>query len=192
MKVRSHRALKSAAMVVVAAIALTFLSCGRQARKDIRDENSDTLVKELSEKYKVISDWDKSNGFTSYFQRKFIDQNNLMLFKGRIYDIVKQDSVYIVKVLDERKDADHNFIALVTFSSKELDGSLTDDKSTNGVFVIKVSKVTSSNPSIKEDEGQNGEDSYTYSHLSDDPDRMLTIFTGKVIDCRFETLTKEK
>jgi hypothetical protein len=189
----SIRCLTPAALPVLVAVSLAFLSCGRKDLKDTRTEKEDTLAEVLSKKYKVISDWDTSNGYTSHFQRLFIDQNNLMLFKGRVYDIVKLDSGYIVKVLDERKDADHNFLALITFSTNELDEKFTDDKSTSGVFVIKLSKVTASNPSIKEDEVQNGDDdSYSYTHLSDDPDRMLTIFTGKMIDCRFEALPKEK
>jgi hypothetical protein len=185
--------MKPQSLVAIAIFSLAFLHCGRRGSGDSHDRNSDIAAKELAEKYKVIVDWDKSIGFTSYFQRTFIDEDNLLLFRGRIYDIVKQDSVYIVKVMDERKDADRNFIAMVNFTSKELNESRTDDKMMNGGFVIKVFKVRSSNPSIQEDEEEDDDgNSYTYSHLSDDPNRMLTIFIGKMVDCRFETPSQEQ
>jgi hypothetical protein len=175
-------------------IVVIMLSCGkRKAPADNGAVKSDAVKEALVKKYNAVADWDSSDSYTSYFQKKFIEQKQLMLFQGRIYDIVKDDSVYIVKVMDERKDADHNFLALITFTSEELNEKLTDNKSTEGVFVIGVYNVTSSNPSVKEDEASDGDDhSYTYTHLSDDADHMLTVFRGKMIDCQFETVVDTK
>ena len=147
-------------------------------------------VKEFALKYNAISDWDTIAAYTSYFQELFISQNKPMLFKGKIYDIVKVDSNFIVKILDEREDAHHNFLAIITFTSQQFDSSNINEKSTTGLFVIKISKVSTSNPSIKEDEKNNGDDSYNYTHLSDDKDHMLTIFTGSIIDCRLDEIDK--
>lgn len=167
-------------------ILLLFVaSCGSSNKKEKLDKN-EMIAKEFARKYKAVDNWDTTASYTSYFQKMFISQNKLMLFKGRIYDIVRADSNYIVKVLNEREDAIHNFLAIITFSSKQLDQVYTDEKPATGVFVIKVTKVTTSNPSIKEDEASDGEDTYTYTHLSDDPDQMITIFTGTAIDCHLE------
>ena len=176
------------------AIGLTTIlfSCG-DSKKESTEEKYGKEVKELVAKYNADTTWDTTVAYTSYYQKKFIEQNKLMLFRGRIYDMVKVDSNYVVKVMDEREDAVHNFLALITFTPEQLDATLTDDKSSRGVFVIKVTKITSSNPSIKEDEASDGDDhTYTYTHLSDDEDQMITIVTGKMVDCRFEKLDDNK
>ena len=168
------------------------LACGVKKADESHEDRSEESIERLSKKYNAVSNWDTTRGFTSFYQRKFIEQGKLMLFSGRIYDIVKRDSDYVVKVLDDRKDADHNFLAVITFSSKELDDKLTDDKSTSGVFVIRIMSITTSDPSIKEEEESDGDDrSVTYSHLSDDADKMITIFRGKMVDCVFEKIEKE-
>jgi hypothetical protein len=89
----------------------------------------------------------------------------------------------VVKILDERESSDQNFLALITFSRRQYD-RIFDKKnaSKSGSFVIHISKITSSNPSIKVDEGNNGEDTYTYSHLSDGKDETISIFYGEIID----------
>jgi len=173
-------------------ITLSIASCGSSKKKETLDKN-EVVAKDLATKYNAVNNWDTTDSYTSRFQRIFIGQNKLMIFRGRIYDIVKRDSNYIVKVLDEREDATHNFLAVITFSSQQLDAVSIDNKSATGVFVIKVSKVTSSNPSLKEDEGSNGDDdTYTYTHLSDDRDKMITIFTGTAIDCHLEPFEESK
>jgi hypothetical protein len=167
-------------------------SCGSSKKHSNTHDKNDKATEELASKYNAVTNWDTLSVFTSRYQKMFIEQNKLMLFKGRAYDIIKEDSNYIVKVLDEREDASRNFLALIIFTPQQLEAIYTTDKSTRGVFVINVSKITSSNPSIKEDEGSNGEDSYTYTHLSDDTDHMITIFKGKVVDCYFEKFEDSK
>ena len=167
-------------------LILLSASCGSSKQKETPDKN-EMIAKDFVLKYNAVADWDTTASYTSHFQKMFISQNKLMLFKGKIYDIVKADSNYIVKVLDEREDATHNFLAIITFTSQQLDTSYTGKKSANGIFVIKVSKVTTSNPSIKEEEKSDGDDNTeSYTYLSDDADRMLTIFTGTAVDCHLE------
>ena len=174
--------------ILFGCLMLFCVSCGSSKQKETSTK-SKIVAQDLALKYNAVTDWDTTRSYTSYFQKIFIYQNKPMLFKGRIYDIVKEDSNYIVKVLDEREDASHNYLAIITFTPQQLNAFYTDKKSSTGFFVIKVSKVTTSNPSIKEDEKSNGEDNtYTYSHLSDDKDQMLTIFTGTAINCYLEEL----
>lgn len=160
-------------------------SCG--GTKEKAPDKFELVAKNLAFKYNAVANWDTINCYTSHFQNMFISKNKLMLFVGKIYDIVKVDSNYVVKVLDEREDATHNFLSSITFSPQQFDSVFTMKSSDRGIFVIKVSKVTSSNPSIKEDEGSYGnEGTYTYTHLSDGKEQMITIFTGTSIECRFE------
>ena len=167
-------------------LATILFSCGNSKKESIRNKYGKE-VKELVAKYNADTIWDATFAYTSYYQKKFIEQNKLMLFRGRIYDIIKVDSNYVVKVMDEREDAALNFLALITFTPEQLNATWTNDKLSRGVFVIKVTKITSSNPSIKEDEASDGDDNtYTYTHLSDDADRMITIVTGKMVDCSFK------
>ncbi|MCX6276783.1 MAG: hypothetical protein NT004_01635 [Bacteroidetes bacterium] len=149
---------------------------------------------DLAIKYNANTKWDSTGLFTVHYQEMFIDEKQPMLFRGRIYDIVKVDSCYVVQILDEREDADHNFLASVTITPQQFKEIYSGNKSTIGVFIIKVSKVTSSNPSIKADVKtvEAGEDRYgnsytedvSYTFMSDDEDRIITIFKGKLLDMR--------
>ncbi len=188
--------IKSSLAVYILAIFI-LLSCKEVKRKNDKDDENSKLAKELVSRYNAITDWDTTLLFTFQYQKMFIEENNLMFFKGRIFDIIKKDSNYVIKVLDEREDASHNFLALITATSEQLDALYKDDKSTKGVFIIKVTNVTSSMPSIKQDEGNvvdsDGDDqTYTFTHLSDDADQMITIFRGKMIDSRFEKFSESK
>jgi len=182
-------------LIFVFSITIFLFSCGNSKKGYIInkiDENG-KATKELIDKYNAVSGWDTVAAYTSYYQKEFIEQKKLMFFKGRIYDIIKEDSIYIVKVLDEREDAYQNFLALITFTPQELESKYPSQTSPKGVFIIKVSKITTSNPSIKTDEEGGGEDaSYTYTHLSDDKDQMITIFKGKIVDCYFEKDIEDK
>ena len=167
-------------------------SCGGSKKETAKDKTNQT-IHDLAIKYNAVSDWDSTSLYTCHFQEMFIEDNKLMVLKGRIYDIEKKDSSYVVKVLDEREDVSKNYLALITFTPQQFNVIYSGNKSTRGVFVIQVSKVTSSNPSIREDEASNGDDgTYTYTHLSDEDDQMITIFRGKLIDFRLEEIEENK
>ena len=167
-------------------------SCGDNKKETVKDK-TDKTIHDLDIKYDAVTDWDSTSLYTCHYQEMFIEDNKPMIFKGRIYDIEKKDSSYIVKVLDEREDVPKNYLALITFTPQQFNVIYSGNKSTRGVFVIQVSKVSSSNPSIKEDEASNGDDgTYTYTHLSDDDDQMITIFRGKLIDFRLDEIEENK
>jgi hypothetical protein len=172
--------------IIIICLIIICASCRSSKEKEISDIN-DIVSKNFGLKYNAVTDWDTTASFTSDFQKMFISENKPMVFIGKIYDIVKTDSGYVVKVLDEREDATHNFLANITCTSQQLEASYKGNKSLNGFFVIKVSKVTSSNPSIKEEERSDGNDNTEYyTYLSDDADRMVTVFTGTLIDWHLE------
>ncbi|RXK58105.1 hypothetical protein ESA94_19025 [Lacibacter luteus] len=172
-------------------LVILVASCGSSDKKENPDKN-EAIAKTLARKYNAVANWDTTASYTSHFQNMFIAQNKPILFKGRVYDIVKTDSNYVVKVLDERTDATHNFLAIITFSTVQLDSLYSGNQATRGVFVFKVTKVKSSDPSIKADMESDEDGSYTYTHLSDDAGTMITIFTGIAIDCQLEEIDESK
>jgi hypothetical protein len=163
-------------------VVVTLSACGDSKNKGTNNE----VINQLAAKYGTVADWDTSLSYTSHYQKMFIEDKKLLLFNGRIYDIVKEDSSYIVKVLDEREDAIHNFLAVISFTHQQIAAMLEIKESDSGIFVIQVSKVTTSNPSIRVDEASDGESESSYTHLSDDADQMITVFKGKIIDVRLD------
>ncbi len=175
----------------LAVVLLTFLfSCGSSDSEPdlyVKNEKAD---KDLALKYSADTTWNIAAHYSFDFQEMFIKTNKLMLFKGKIYDIIFEDSTYFIKVLDERNDVQHYYIAFIKFNSYKVASFFKENKSTRGAFIIKVSKVTCSIPSIKEDEERSGEDTYYYTHLNDDADNMVQIFNGELIDFRLYEIEK--
>jgi hypothetical protein len=170
-------------LILLIGIILSLLSCGKsKASKELKDKN-EKAINELALKYNADNTWDDSPHYSFDLQDYFSDSNNLMLFEGRIYDIVYEENYYVVKVLDERKDEEKNYIASIKFNKDQFASIIKENRSTSGVFVIKLNKVTSSIPSVKEEEISDGDgNSYTYTHLNDDNEYMIQIFNGELID----------
>lgn len=158
-------------------------SCSSGKSKSKTDIKNETALNSLAKKYSAEVDWDTSYVYTATFQEDFIGAKKLMLFKGRIFDIFKVDSIYFMKILDEREDSYQYFLAVCSITKEQYD-KVYDEKTTNiGGFILQISKIKTSDPSIKTDEYQEEDGgSVTYSHLSDDKDRMITTFYGKVVD----------
>ena len=182
-------------MLFAICLVIFSFSCSHSKKDTTKDKRRKTQL-ELATKYNADVDWDSIPLYSFHYQEMFIEQNKPMIFAGRIYDIEKKDSNYVVKVLDERENASQNFLALVSITPQQFNEVYSRNKSTRGIFVIQVSKVFSSNPSIKEDEEEDGDEedrhTYTFTHLSDDGDQMLTIFRGKLIDFRLEEIEENK
>lgn len=166
-------------------------SCNNSKSKSSISVQNETAENILIKKYDAVSNSDSAYQCSINYQETFITEKKLMLFKGRIYDIMKTDTNYLLKVLDEREDSPQNFLALITCDEQQLKKIYDDGTTTRGAFVIQVSKVTSSNPSIKMEEASDGDDNtYTYSHLSDDKHQMIFIFKAKLIDFHLDQIKK--
>ena len=169
----------------VSILVYFLISCSNNKQKTKKTDENELAVKNLALKYNADIQWDSAKlaPWTVNYQILFIETKRPMLFKGHIYDIVKKDSNYIVKVLNTNKDMSHNFLAVITFTENDYRKINYLPFPFAGGFIIEVSKIISSNPSIKVDEENDEENnSYTYSHLSDENDQMITTFYGKIID----------
>lgn len=169
-------------------IGLIVISCGSKKKDNSKGVKSSSDL--LSEKYHSINSWD-SLKYTYQFQECFVESEIPLVFSGKIYDISKSDSLYYVRVLSEKEDAERYFIAIVSVTKEQLKNL----NSNHGIFVMKVSKVIASNPSIKSgvrdvevERGPTGishEEEY-FTFLSDEKENMLTTFQGTLIEMKME------
>jgi hypothetical protein len=173
-------------------VLITFLfSCGSSGNKTELDIKNDLVNKQLAIKYNADTTWNLTAHYSFDLQEMFVKSKKMMLFKGKIYDIIIEDSIYVIKVLDEREDSEQNYIAFITFNSEKVAKFFKENQSQRGAFIIKVSKVNCSLPSIKTDEVSNGDDNYTVTYLSDQADNMVQIFNGTVIDFHLNEMEKK-
>jgi len=93
-------------------------SCSNNSREIDREEAKRVTI-DLARQYNAIENWDSCSLFTYHYQIEFIEKNKPILFKGKIYDIVKLDSNYLVKVINERKVGYQNFIAMIKLTNKQ-------------------------------------------------------------------------
>ncbi len=165
-----------------------------QKKKQLKSAN-EKEISDLNEKYNAISSWDSLETFTYVLQEKFIDENKPISFQGKITDLSKSDSTYLLKV---RKTSDWsykwNYIALISLSKEkfiELKKILESSNHSNeGCFIFKVSKIASpfgkikSYPLVDENTGISSSNEYSDSELHLDfnfYDKLL-IFQGDLID----------
>lgn len=163
-------------IILISALSVLF-GCSDSDDSNVKDKN---VITQLASKYHAQTDWDSPTKFSYEYQESF--NKKPILFKGKIYDILKKDSSYVLKVMDERIDSSKNFLALIKVTQSQFDTLIKKRKSNTGAFIINVSEVTSSNPKVVTEEETGGEDesSSTVSFLSESND--ISIFNGKLID----------
>ncbi|HCS20658.1 MAG TPA: hypothetical protein DIW47_08885 [Bacteroidetes bacterium] len=176
---------------------ILFGSCGK-SEQQIREEKyqdikqkeqqlklaNDSAISLLNQKYNAISGWDSLEMFSFQLQEMFVDQRRPISFEGRILDIIKSDSTYLLKVYRSTwyfPPKDH--LALISISNAmfpRLKKMLKPENNfIEGCFVFDVSSITSLSPKLSSDL-VNGEDSYSY--LDFDFESTLLIFKGDLID----------
>ena len=176
-----------AKIVPVFLLVLLIISCGHKRLEINKESKNDILVGELVDKYNLVKEWDTSYNYYSYrIQEKFIENENLMLFQGRLYDIIKCDSSYLLKILGDRHKYKKKFIAKIITTDiqfKEISNKIEENRKNYGAFVIKVSQVIFSDPEMTEEiigDYENGFRSYYY--IGFDKWTNLAIIQGKLID----------
>jgi len=176
-------------LILSLGLFLILSSCGIKEKKIQKefDKVNEKSLNELALKYNAITNWDSTTEYSFVYEDMFIDGKRLMLFKGKIYDISRQDSNYVIKVF-YNKDVynidgmQKKYIAYITFKSKYTAQFFKNYKSTSGAFIIQITKVISSIPRIVVDAEVDGYDANSYTYLSFDEDYMLTFFEGELID----------
>lgn len=181
-------------IIFISAIA----SCGesqKETEKDkyqIRQEKQndlDTLntneAKRVSKTFNAVSNWDTTNYYTYSLQELFESDTRPVSFIGEIKDIIKKDSVFILKVVNTNSIISKNFIAEIIVNAslfKTLKQKLSLRERNEGCFIFQVIKITSHLPILKsevESNGNNGEDAS--SHLTLDFDESLVKIQGRLL-----------
>jgi hypothetical protein len=165
-------------------VCISLSSCDGKSKEDENKEKESAKISTLALKYHAEIYWDTTKMQTFEFQEKFIDTKKPILFKGRIYDIIKKDSTCILKVLDEREDSDRYYLAFISTTKQQFNKIKGNYEWRSGAFVIEVSKVHSPEPQVIEDVYQepNDESDTKYEHLSEDGNSIISVFEGKLIN----------
>ncbi len=174
-------------------ILIFLISCGK-SELQIKEEKDAVLKQKeeqlkttnekaatiLSKKYNAQIGWDTLDLYTYLYQEMFIDQRNPISFEGKLEDIIKLDSSYILKVLNTNR----TYIAQISMNRERFVEFQkifnSKNRGNEGCFVFQVSKIISASPEIKSDYEFDGEGSYSF--LDYDFDQSLLIFKGDLID----------
>ena len=136
--------------------------------------NRENIIKENN----AIVGWDSTDNFTYTLQDLFASESRPVSFRGEIKDIIKKDSVYILKVYRESSARSFrhssNYIAEIIVNSNTfltLKQKLDPDEYNTGCFIFNVTKVSSFNPVLSsevEKNGENADDATSYLILDGD------------------------
>lgn len=159
-------------------------SCETKEQKEYKSaiKNFESNKQKLISKYNAIdiSNDSYENLFTIKYQKLFIDSSRYLMMNGYVYDISRIDSnKYKFIIIGEIASGPTGFIS-VSITNKEFYdyfNSYSNDKSTNGIFIIKVTEVENHiNPKVVEE--ANAENDYSYISKEDD----LILFKGDIIE----------
>jgi hypothetical protein len=139
----------------------------------------------LTNKNDADLSWDTASNFTYKLQETFENSGKPMSFIGRIKDITKKDSLYVLKIISDRGlFKSYNAEILVdNLLLQKLTANMNQKKSREGCFILYVSRITSSSPILSSDvepNGDNVEDATSY--ITYDYDETLIKIYGRLTD----------
>ncbi len=162
-------------------LILIILSGCSSKKKNSKKDLNDTAVFELVKKYNALKLKKDLNNYSYTFYEKLIKEKKLLAFKGPIADVAMNDSLYIVNATAEINN--HLYIAQMTIDIKysdKLKQALKYDthKNQQGVFILKVSNLSSKNPAIDIQGDSDGDPYITFGDLN----TRVLIFKAELID----------
>lgn len=178
-------------------ICLFIISCGQEKKEPPKDQwevrydkqkQLDTLnlieAEKLSKSSNALPGWDTTKHFTYSIQELFETSSRPISFIGVIKDIIKKDSIYLLKVASSNSQSNKTFIAEISVNTdvfQELKLKLDPAETNEGCFIFQVTKISSNQPILKsevESNGDNVEDASSYLTL--DFDETLIKFQGRL------------
>lgn len=147
----------------------------------------------FSEKQNALVGWDTLDQFTYKLQETIENNSKVISFTGNIYDIIKKNSFYILKVTNSNPLAFKIFNAEISVSLllfQELKVQLDSKRSNEACFLLSVHKIISNTPILDSDVHSNGEsDEDATSYLTLNSDQTLIVLRGSLINYYvYETL----
>ena len=159
-------------------------SCETKEQKEYKSAIKifESNKQKLISKYNAIdiSNDSYENLFTIKYQKLFIDSSRYLMMNGYVYDISRLDSnKYKFIIIGEIGSGPTGFIS-VSITNKEFYdyfNSYSNDKSTNGIFIIKINEVENHiNPKVVEEANEDND----YSYISKEDD--LILFKGDILE----------
>lgn len=125
--------------------------------------------------------------YTYALQELFDTTNKPVSFLGRVVDIIKKDSLYILHLHNSDIPSDDNYLSEISVSFlkfQKLKKFFSNGRRLDGCFIFKVNKVISAYPKLTSDIEYSGSDdpSNDYSYLTYDFDENLIVFKGELVD----------
>lgn len=172
-------------------ILFCLVSCESKKEPDkdkyeVRKENQNRLdslnqneILKLINIHNAIAGWDTVENFTYYLQELFSDKLRPASFMGNIKDIIKYDSMYVLKVVNSNYQSPNAFIAEISVNTlmfNKLKSLLKSSKGNEGCFIFQVENITSNIPVLKSEIDESS------SYLTLDFDETLIKFKGQLID----------
>ncbi len=178
---------------------LCIASCGQEKKEapskdkwEVRYDKQkqlDTLNLTDAEKLAKSSNanigWDTTETFTYSLQESIESDQRPISFIGEIKDVIKKDSLYILKVVNTNSQSSKNYIAEISVSAttfQAIKSKLDPKKNNEGCFIFQVTKVSSHLPILKSEVESNGENvEAATSYLTLDFDESLVKLQGKLV-----------
>jgi hypothetical protein len=154
-------------------------------KKDVLDSLNLSEAEKLIELSNASAGWDTIGRYTYSLQETFENVQKPISFIGRIKDIIKKDSLYVLKIVKTNSRYSENYIAEISVGRNMfnlLKSNLLAKKSDKGCFIFYVTKVKSSIPILHseiESSGEFVEDASSYLTL--DFDESIIKLEGNLL-----------
>ena len=187
----NRRLIKSARLMIFLSL-LIITSCIEKEKTSKNEivKESNSMTTSLISKWDALLISDSINECTYWFQETLIEHKKPLAIKGKIADIYKTDSDYVLQVILD--DFNNKYIAQISVDSlrmEKLKKEIGANKEVEGCFVVKVVKVKSYSPSIEleqeagsppDQDGNGGADPYI--KIGDMGADKITTFKGNLLD----------
>ncbi|MGA3015180.1 MAG: hypothetical protein ABSD71_14220, partial [Bacteroidales bacterium] len=114
----------------------------------LKEQRREAGIRILQKLYNAIPYTDSSLCSTYDYQEKILENNRLMLVTGYIYDKIKMDSMYLLKVVAY----DPNCIVKISLTKNQFENTNYQTKvkeSRYGGFIIRLEKLKQSDPVLR-------------------------------------------
>ena len=167
-------------------LTIFFIACSCNNEKSIDEIHAinKTTYNELINKYDAII-IDSLNQYTYSIQETLIDNNRKLAFTGKISDIYRVDSNYVINAYTTINSK--NYTAQIRIDKNQLVKmnyllKYNDNKNNEGCFIIKVSSVKSRCPSLELENEEGNEDNEPYIEIGGFGEEKVLIFKGELLD----------
>lgn len=144
-------------------ILLTFLACLYAVGCNSKKSEREALKEKIANRYSAIYQDDSLGGYVYELQQRIIDGKRFLCFSGKIKELVKIDSNFLLHIKLSKSSDKKYYIAELRANNdiaNKLTSEIKEAHSHSGIFVFSVYKISFFDGS-KEDEDEDG-NTYKY------------------------------